>query len=76
MTLTETDIRNAIEKTVVGIDASAIGIAEDFYGAGIDSLDHASILLELQEKNGLVVPDEDLSKCRSIEGILHYAASH
>jgi len=76
MTVTEADIRNAIQKTVVGIDAQAIDVAADFNTAGIDSLDHASILLELQENNGLVVPDEDLAQCRSIQGILTYAAAH
>ena len=76
MTVTEADIRDAIQKTVAGIDAKAIGVAADFYDSGIDSLDHASILLELQEKNGLIVPDSDLAQCRSIQGILSYAAAH
>jgi len=76
MTVTEADIRNAIQKTVVGIDANALDPAADFYNSGIDSLDHASILLELQETKGLVVPDDDLVQCRSIQGILKYAAAH
>jgi acyl carrier protein len=76
MTVTEADIRSAIQKTVVGIDAAALDASADFYNSGIDSLDHASILLELQEKNGLVVPDDDLAECRSIQGILTYAAAH
>ena len=75
MTVTEADIRNAIQKTVVGIDAKAIDVTTDFYAAGIDSLDHASILLELQESRGLVVPDDQLAQCRSIQGILNYAAA-
>ena len=75
MAVTEPDIRDAIQKTVAGIDAKAIDVSADFYDSGIDSLDHASILLELQEKNGLVVPDGDLAKCRSIQGILNYASA-
>jgi acyl carrier protein len=75
MIVTEADVRGAIQNTVAGIDAGVIDITADFYNVGIDSLDHASILLELQEKNGLVVPDEDLATCRSIQGILSYAAA-
>jgi acyl carrier protein len=75
MTVTEADVRSAIRRSVAGIDADTIDPAADFYTVGIDSLDHASILLELQEKNGLVVPDDDLAECRSIQNILKYAAS-
>lgn len=76
MTVTEADIREAIRKTVLNVDAAAIPAAADFYDVGIDSLDHSSILLELQERHGLNVPDADLAACRSIAGIMSYAASH
>lgn len=76
MTLSEADVRQAIAKTVLNIDAMTVSAQSDFDDIGIDSLDHSSILLELQERHGLNVPDADLAACRSIAGILSYAASH
>lgn len=76
MTLTDADIREAIRKTVLNVDAASIAADSDFYDVGIDSLDHSSILLELQERHNLSVPDDQLAACRSIQGILKYAASH
>ena len=44
-----------------------------FEDVGIDSLDHASLLLALQERYSLNIPDEDLEKTSSIADILAYA---
>ncbi len=76
MTLTEADVRDAIAKTVLNVDAQALDANASFFDSGVDSLDHASILLELQEKFGLNVPDSDLAQCQSIAGILAYAKAH
>lgn len=70
----EADIRAAIASAVVNFDSQAISVDEDFYESGLDSLDHASILLALQENSGLTVPDEALEECRSISGIIEYAS--
>lgn len=75
MTLTDDDVRKAIAKTVLNIDVSDLNPDANFYDLGIDSLDHSSILLELQETFGLNVPDQDLEHCMSIRGILAYAAA-
>lgn len=72
--MTEADIRKAIEACVSDFDPSALRVDEDFLEAGLDSLDHADILMALQDAHGLRVPDEDLEFCRSIQGILEYAA--
>ena len=56
------------------LDAAKLPAEATFANSGIDSLDHAAILLLLQERYGLVVPDEDLSRTTSIAGILAYAA--
>ena len=72
--LTEQDVRTVIAKAVANYDASRLGRDTPFDEAGIDSLDHLSVLLALKESFRLTVPDEDVGRCRSIAGILEYAA--
>ena len=72
--LTEENVRDAIGRSVMGVDAANLHVDTEFSEAGIDSLDHASILLALQEEYGLTVPDEDTDKCTSIRAIVEYAA--
>jgi acyl carrier protein len=71
--VSEQDVREAIASVVTGVDVAAIAGDKLFADAGIDSLDHANILLELQEQHGLIVPDEALDECRTIEGIVDFA---
>ncbi len=71
--LTEADIREAIRKIVVGFEVDELEAGTDFIDAGMDSLDHADVLLCIQEAHGLHVPDSDLEDCRSIHGILEFA---
>lgn len=75
MVLTERQIRDAIAKSVLNYDPSSLSSDKRFQDAGIDSLDHASILLELQERHGLKVPDEAIERCGTIAGILAFAAA-
>lgn len=72
--LKESDIRSAISEVVSMIDAGALEADSEFADCNIDSLDHWSILLVLQERFGLDVPDEDLEQTTSIKKILTYAA--
>ncbi|MBN9007096.1 MAG: acyl carrier protein [Rhizobiales bacterium] len=72
--MNESDVRSVIAESVPGFDVSTLGLESEFDKSGIDSLDHSVILLGLQEKHGLVVPDEDLDQANSIGKILAYAA--
>jgi acyl carrier protein len=72
--LKESDIRKVISEIVSMIDADALAADSEFADVNIDSLDHWSILLALQEGFGLVVPDQDLERTTSIAKILAYAA--
>lgn len=74
--LTEADIRRVIGESVANFDATSLNPAASFSDAGLDSLDHASVLLALQEEYGLEVPDEDVDLCNSIESILAYQRKH
>jgi acyl carrier protein len=71
--LTEKNIRDAITKSVAGFDVATLDADMDFADGGIDSLDHDSLLLQLQEDHNLVVPDEDVDKCTTINSTLEYS---
>ena len=71
--ITEQSVRDAIAGAVEDFDVSALGAGDDFFDAGLDSLDHATVLLGIQEDCGLMIPDEAVEQCRSINGILEYA---
>ncbi|MBT4434790.1 acyl carrier protein [bacterium] len=74
--ITEQDIKNVIEKEVMGFDVNNLRNDQDFTEAGIDSLDHLSILLALEEGYGVKkIPDEFIDDCRSISGILSYLSN-
>ena len=71
--ISEKDIRNAIQTSVMGFDVEKLKNDEDFVDAGMDSLDHLSILLNLEESYEVKkIPDEDVDLCGSINGILDY----
>lgn len=74
--ITEQDIRDVIGKTIDDFDAAALSAGDDFFDAGLDSLDHATVLLGIQEDCGLTIPDEAVDQCRSINGILEYAKNN
>ena len=71
--LTEQDVRKTIGNAVEDFEADSLKASDDFLEAGLDSLDHATILLGIQEEHGLTIPDEAIEECRSIDGILAYA---
>lgn len=72
--LTEQIVRAVIGGAVDRVSTSDLESAEDFYDFGLDSLDHAMILLRLEETYGLHVAEEDFELCSSIEAIVAYAA--
>jgi len=74
--ITEQAIRDAISKSVDDFDVSGLGADDDFFDAGLDSLDHATVLLGIQEECGLTIPDEAVDQCRSINGILEFSRNN
>jgi acyl carrier protein len=72
--ITDGELRSVIAEVVPTVDVAKLPADAAFASSGIDSLDHAAILLLLQERYGLVVPDEDIARTISIVGILAYAA--
>ena len=72
MSLTEADVRAAISSVRENFDANALQADADFGDAGLDSLDHASVLLDLHERTGIVFP-EDVSGLNTIAAIVSFA---
>lgn len=65
-------IREIIDDIVIGMDASSISDTDIFNEIGIDSLDFANILLEIEERYGVSIPNDDVEECGSIQQILDY----
>ncbi len=71
--LSEKDVRDAIADAVDRVSLDDLGVDENFYRFGLDSLDHAQILIRLEELYGLRVADADFEKCLSIAAIVDYS---
>jgi acyl carrier protein len=69
-------IKDIISEVIIGFDIEKLGQDQNFFDAGIDSLDHMSILLAIEEKHDINIPDDAVEKCSSIEGIISYLKKH
>jgi acyl carrier protein len=47
-----------------------VGSGDDLYAAGIDSLDHASLLITLEDKHTMKFPEDVVEKLNTIQDIL------
>jgi acyl carrier protein len=74
--MTEQDLRGMMRKTFKRMDVSAVDARASLYDAGLDSLDHATLLLAVQETFGVAIPDADVDKCQSIGAIVEYVNAH
>ncbi|MFG1358096.1 acyl carrier protein [Xanthobacter pseudotagetidis] len=70
--LDEGAVRQAIREAVDRPGVDSLGADTDFYRVGLDSLDHAQILMRVEELFGLTVADADFDLCRSISAIVAY----
>lgn len=71
--ITEIDVRNAIKKTLQGQDIERWDLNFNFLKGAMDSLDHATFALLLEERHGLKISDADLDKLNTIRAVLDYA---
>jgi acyl carrier protein len=53
---------------------SEIGDATSLFDLGIDSLDHAKILMAVEDSFGIEIDDEDINGLQSIGDLSHYCA--
>lgn len=75
MTVTIEEIRSIVEEadTMAEMDTLKNDIA--LTEQEVDSLDMANILLLLEEKYDVKIPDEDMSELQSIDGIVTYLSA-
>ena len=72
MAVTVGDIKAIIDEAGVLADLDDIQTDLPLRQQNIDSLDMANILLLIEEKYELDVPDKDLDRLQSIDGIIKY----
>jgi acyl carrier protein len=71
--ITEADVRNALQKVVPSAPVPTWSVDYNFTQGPLDSLDHATLALYLDEQHGLKIPDSDLPALTSIQAIVDYA---
>jgi acyl carrier protein len=54
------------------VDASNTGA--ELFDLGLDSLDHASVLLQIEETFGIKIPDEDSERLVTVDAIVNFIA--
>jgi len=64
------EIKNIIADTVIGFDTVNLKNNQLLLDAGMDSLDHMTVLLAIEEKYDYIIPNEDVDQCLTIDGII------
>jgi len=60
--ISETTLRNTIAKFAF-LDPADIGVTSDFGDdLGLDSLDRLELMAEVEERHGVLLPDDELTK--------------
>lgn len=72
--LTEQDVIDIIGGLDINIDISNIANDTTLKSLGMDSLDIFNLLVELETKTGIKIPDEDVDNLTTINAIVKYFA--
>jgi len=75
MTVTIEEIRSIIEEADTMADMATLDNDIALPEQDVDSLDMANILLLLEEKYDIKIPDEDMPQVQSINGIVQYLST-
>jgi len=70
--INKSQIKDIIIKEASGIMADSISDDTNLFDAGIDSLDHMSIIFAIQEKFNVIIDENDIDNCVSISSIMNY----
>ncbi|GKY88008.1 acyl carrier protein [Sinisalibacter aestuarii] len=70
----ETRIREIISDVVEGFDGAALNADAELLDTGLDSLDIASVLLEVQEEFGVIVPDGEEDKYDTLAKLVAFVS--
>ncbi len=72
MTVTVQEIRNIIEEAETMADIDALENNVPLTEQDVDSLDMANILLLIEEKYEIKIPDTDTNQMQSVDEIVNY----
>lgn len=73
---TETTIRNLITENVEGFDGDKLKSDAAFFDAGLDSLDMATVYLEVQETFDVVIAEGDEEKYDTLDKLVAYVEAN
>ena len=71
-TISKKDIMKIIDDAGVRVDINKIESDESLTDAGVDSLELSLVLLGIEEKYDIKIPDEDIEKLMTIDEIIKY----
>lgn len=72
--MTEADIRAILKTVAPTIDWDAVGAGDDLADAGLDSLDKASVIMDLEAAAGVKIDDARYEELTTISHLLEAAA--
>jgi acyl carrier protein len=72
MIISDDKILELIQNSCLTIDFNKLKPDDSLIKAGFDSMDKASLILEIEEKYNLTIPDVDFDKLDSINSIVIY----
>lgn len=72
MKVTADEIRVIVKETESSTDVAQLDESMNFSEAGIDSLETFNILLGVEEKFGITIPEEESEELNSISEIIAY----
>ncbi|MFM7268100.1 MAG: acyl carrier protein [Cyanobium sp.] len=65
-------VRSTIAKAIPKISHLKIEDHTSLFDLGIDSLDHAKLLIALEDELGIVIEDEEINTLTSIDALTHH----
>lgn len=72
MTINPNDIARLIENVCTSVSVPEADYSRSLPDLGVDSLDLSGILLELEEKYSVKIPDKDIGMLQSVNAIAEY----
>lgn len=76
MTITRNDVLAAIQSAEVLEDVSVVRDEINLSEQGIDSLGMFNVLLVVEERYGIKIPDSDIENLQTVNDIVRYVNSH
>ena len=71
--MTKDELGNLLNEATSISDIDSLAPDQPLMDQGIDSLDFAALLLLVEERYGVVVPDSRVDECSTISGLLAFA---